>query len=621
MSKILESKSSNKYPKWFYAIGAIIPILFVLLLELILSITNYGTDYTTFVKISDQFENYKFFNPKLPLKYFGKSTVKPSVIPDGFLRIKGKNTFRICALGGSTTAGFPHPPNGSFPRLLKNILEDQYPNTEFEVVNLGISAINSITIRDIINDVLEEKPDLILIYAGHNEYYGALGAASNVSYFGSQALTRLGLELKNFRTFQLMENIIADVINFFNDEDKSGKTLMREMAGKDLVPFNSDAYNSGIDQFESNLKYILNKCADENVPVITGTLVANLLQTPLCKYSGCDSLVAEFNEITSDINEDAKDELYLIKDRDELRFRAPEKFNEIINNLAKSHNSKVVDIQKSFEKMSQFNIIGNNLMMDHLHPTHHGNQIIAKIFSEEISRSKIINSNFDPSSGKLKIRNETISLISYSILDSIFADFNIKYLMNDFPFNNPDNKISQLDIKLQNIEDSLAYDCINRKISWESAHIKLAENYLKNNRYFDYANEINILIDDKPFDKYPYFSAIKSLEKLNQTELVMYFLKKYYNYFNDVSTLKRIGDLYYKQKKNDDALNIYQKYLAISKYDAETYFNLSAIYFTEKNLPKAFENIKRCLEIDPKYPNAQRIYNGLVKMYANKPNQ
>ncbi len=50
---------------------------------------------------------------------------------------------------------------------------------------MGISAINSITLRDIIDDVLEENPDLIIIYTGHNEYYGALGPASNISGFNN----------------------------------------------------------------------------------------------------------------------------------------------------------------------------------------------------------------------------------------------------------------------------------------------------------------------------------------------------------------------------------------------------------------------------------------------------
>ena len=38
----------------------------------------------------------------------------------------------------------------------------------------------------------------------------------------------------------------------------------------------------------------------------------------------------------------------------------------------------------------------------------------------------------------------------------------------------------------------------------------------------------------------------------------------------------------------------------------------------KKNLDKAFENIKKCLELDPVYPNAKKIHDGLLKVYNSK---
>ena len=298
----------KRNPKWFYFVVILIPVTLIILLELLLNIFNHGHDFKTFVKISDQFENYKFFNPKLPLKYFGNSANTPSVIADGFKIDKEKNTFRVFALGGSTTAGFPHPPNGSFPRLLKEMLSDKYPEVDFELINLGVSAINSITIRDLIDDVLLEDPDLIIIYAGHNEYYGALGPASNISGRYNLFLKRVFLDLKQFRTVQLIENLIGGTISIFKGENSSGKTLMSEIAGEKLVPLGSEEYNSGIEQFEANLSYILESCKEDKIPIMIGTLASNLLQDPLCKYSGCDSLLTDFNSDINEFDEDSREE-------------------------------------------------------------------------------------------------------------------------------------------------------------------------------------------------------------------------------------------------------------------------------------------------------------------------
>jgi hypothetical protein len=41
--------------------------------------------------------------------------------------------------------------------------------------------VNSYTFYDKIDEILKEDPDAILIYAGHNEFYGELGIGSSKS--------------------------------------------------------------------------------------------------------------------------------------------------------------------------------------------------------------------------------------------------------------------------------------------------------------------------------------------------------------------------------------------------------------------------------------------------------
>lgn len=617
MRNSLENKKIKKYPKWFYAVAIIVPIVLVVLFELLLNFLNYGTDYSTFVKISDQFENYKFFNPNLPTKYFGNSPVTPSVIPDGFKKTKNENTYRIFVLGGSTTAGFPHPPNGSFPRILKDFLQIEYPFIEFEVINLGISAVNSITLRDIIDEVLNEDPDLIIIYAGHNEYYGALGISSNISSYNNLFIIRLALNLKEYRTFQLFENFIAELFSVLKSEKKLNKTLMSEFAGDKLVAFESSDYQFGISQFESNLEYLLSQCSQSKVPALVGTLVSNLMQEPLCKFSGCDSLVFEYELVIQKMLQDTKNKLYRIKDKDQLRFRAPEKFNEIIFNLSQKYNSHVFDVQKLFEDKSHLGIIGNNLMMDHLHPTFNGNKLIAKLLNKRITEEKLIKQNSFRRSMPAELINNSLNFLYYTKLDSIFAELRIRHLKSDFPFVKEKLNIAKPYYIEKTLEDSLAQSIISGKISWENAHLKLANSYLLKNDYYNYVNEINVLIQDKPFDKFPYLTAIKDLENAEQTELLIYILKKYYSNIPDIFAAKKLGNIYYNQKKYIDALFFYKKLLEIYQNDAEIYFNISAIYFANKDLQKALENIQKCISINPDYPNAKKIFNTLKKIYQD----
>jgi len=65
--------------------------------------------------------------------------------------------------------------------LLKHRLSHTFPNKNIEVINTGITAVNSYTLWDLTDDIIEQKPDLVIIYAGHNEYYGALGVGSIIT--------------------------------------------------------------------------------------------------------------------------------------------------------------------------------------------------------------------------------------------------------------------------------------------------------------------------------------------------------------------------------------------------------------------------------------------------------
>lgn len=567
-----------------------------------------------FVKISDQFEDYLFFNPNLPQKYFGNLTIRPSVIADGFKKNKDKITFRIFSLGGSTTAGFPHPQNGSFPRLLKNKLQKQYPLVNFEIINLGVSAINSITIRDIFDDVLAEEPDLIIIYAGHNEYYGALGPASNVSGFYNLFTTRLILKLKEFKTVQFIENIVGNIFALFSEKSAFDKTLMSELAGKNLVPLNSEMYWDGVNQFENNLEFILNRCDEKNVKTIIGTLASNIMQSPLCRFNGCDSLYDEFQTIINNPDYISKEKLIEVKEKDKLRFRAPEEFNKIIFKLDDKYKCNIVDLKKILEENSPNGIIGDNLMLDHLHPSYRGNELISEsLVSAIISDKEIVSKLNNIKSSKVILNSNIFN--NYTNLDSLFANLRIQHLKSDFPFAK-EKKHLTFPSAADRVEDKIAEEVVTGEISWESAHFKLANHYLKNGNIHGYLEELNILIEDKPFDKYTYLKLFKTLEEKKQIEPLKYFLHKYHNYFRDSFSALKLGHIYFEERNHQEAINYYNKCIPTTN-DPKLFFNLSAIYYELKDLNNALKYISRCLQLDPNYPNAKKIKNRLLQIYRS----
>ncbi len=84
---------------------------------------------------------------------------------------KRPNTFRIFCLGGSSTGGYPYfSPPGGFPKWIEIFLTSMYPFRNFEVINSGVSTYGSYRVSHVLSEIIEYDPDLILLYCGNNEF-------------------------------------------------------------------------------------------------------------------------------------------------------------------------------------------------------------------------------------------------------------------------------------------------------------------------------------------------------------------------------------------------------------------------------------------------------------------
>jgi tetratricopeptide (TPR) repeat protein len=110
--------------------------------------------------------------------YRGRNVVFPVEKPPG--------TRRIFVLGGSAAAGWPHPDDQIWTLDLERALERAFPDTRFEVLNIGAHAYPSYRVRLILESVLDFDPDAVVIYSGNNEFL------ESRSYLrGSRALAAL----------------------------------------------------------------------------------------------------------------------------------------------------------------------------------------------------------------------------------------------------------------------------------------------------------------------------------------------------------------------------------------------------------------------------------------------
>jgi tetratricopeptide (TPR) repeat protein len=611
--------SGRKYPVWFYFVPVLIPVVFFILLEGGLRLFHYGRDIETFIKISADYPDMLFMNPQIPFRYFSNIKTAPSVIPDGFKEVKNDSTFRVFVLGESSTAGWPFAPNASFSRHLKRKLTLLYPKNNIEIINLGITAVNTYTMRDLMPDVLKQKPDLIIFYNGHNEYYGALGAGSSESIGKSRFLINLMLRLQRFKTFELVKNVIRYFAGIFhgssgNAADDSNETLMSKMVGESLIAYNSETYLSGLKQFEDNMRDMLDMAKKAGVPVILGTLASNLKdQFPFISVNEpglerADKVYKEARESFAKGDYKKARELFIkAKELDALRFRAPEEINNIVRKLSREYGCPVAPVEEDFEAASPEGITGNNLMVDHLHPNLKGYQLMGESYYKTMKEYSLLPKGSQAISEKTADSTLRVNF-PFTRLDSTVSDIRLRILLGSYPFvpkGSPNHLLENL--KFNDFVDTLAGLIIDRKTYWEPAHIKAAEYFLRKKQFGAFKKEMNAVIEERPFNETAYGYTAEMLIKANLFRDAIPYLKKLQALKPGAYSTKWLGLLALDGKNYKEALYYLESSLQYAQNDPQVWYNLAGVYFNLKNNSKAIEALKRCLAISPGY-NAARVF-------------
>src|SRR5207247_10052298 len=83
-----------------------------------------------------------------------------------------------------------------------------FAEREFEVVNLVASAINSNVILDLSYDVVDYDPDLVLVYMGHNEFYGPDGVGASLVQKFFPSTIQWVYDLRNLRIVSLLLTLL-----------------------------------------------------------------------------------------------------------------------------------------------------------------------------------------------------------------------------------------------------------------------------------------------------------------------------------------------------------------------------------------------------------------------------
>ncbi len=594
----------------FNCVVIFIPIVIIAFTEIFLQIIDFNGNKSLFISMDGDMSTYKRCNPAVSQRYFRSLSTYPTPPKDIFLKEKPDNGYRIFVLGGSTTAGFPYGSNLTFPRILEKRLADTFLDMHIEVVNTAMSAINTYAFLDFIDEILSEQPDAILIYAGHNEFYGALGIGSMVSFGQIPQITRLYLKLNRFKIFQLLREIIGNVQQLIkfkktdSNPDNASNTLMTRIVKDKVIPYNDLLYIRGKEQFAENLSIIIKKIQDSDVNVIISELVSNIGD-----IEPFESVESNVNPKASDIYlsaiqyesdknfEAANSTYYLAKDLDALRFRAPEDFNHIIDSLAILYNVPIVNLKARFHEMSPNQIIGDELMIDHLHPNISGYFLIADAFYNEMMENDYITADW----ARKNTSDEYRKNWGYTSLDSIYADLTIKQLKAGWPFQEEGkiNSFLHSYIPKNPIEEIALKYLKDPEFGLEMAHLELAELYEDMGEYNKAYNEYQALFFTIPSEIKFHIAAARQLLQLKEfseaKQLLLKSLKIKMTYF----AYKWCGQIYLRENDVGKAIQYLEKARNFKQNDSQLLFNLARAHMVSGNINTATDYYNKLSKISP----------------------
>jgi len=542
----------------FKTLAILTPFIILFFLELILRLCDYGDNTDLFIKypldgrymVMNYYASEKFFPDTL------NSTVGNQEV---FTIKKAPNTVRIFVLGESTTIGFPFVPNGSFHRWLQFRLMQMYPDKNFEIINLSLTAVNSYTVLNFGKQLAQYQPDAVLIYTGHNEYYGALGVGSTTYVGSSHFMVQTLIALRGLKIVQLFNNGIQKLAVLFKaDKKPDGKSLMEDLAAHQHIAYGSADYQAGITQFTQNMTELCSTLNDEKIPVFLSTVVSNEKDQPPFVSAGTGSGSAAWNykagqlALSKGSYDTAKQYFDKAKELDELRFRAPEAINTSIKNIAAQFPYvHLVDTKSVFEQHSPNGITGHETIMEHVHPNLFGYALMSDAFYQAIQKQQLIKGTPDREISF----DELLKEMPITKMDSLKGAYQIMMLKTGWPFNQPISKQFRVDYSL---DGTLAVKVALGHLRWDNA---MGQLYRYDKKMGYYQAELKVL--EGMVLQYPQtqdfygLSGVLNANLKNYNQAAFYY-RKLFMLSNDPMTAEAVYQFYLKADDPARALTFVQ---------------------------------------------------------------
>ncbi|MGG7664723.1 hypothetical protein [Dyadobacter sp. BHUBP1] len=549
------------------------PFLVLLVLEGALRLFGYGHDLAVFTEDQAR-KGYLVLNPHASKRYFANQQNATYGNTEPFTAKKAPGVFRIFVLGESTTIGYPYMNNGSFHRWLQYRLLHTYPERDFEVINLSLTAVNSYTVLDFGKAVLEYEPDAVLVYTGHNEYYGAMGVAATKGIGQNRTLARLLMNLRGLRLTQLLASLTDGAIALVSGKELDlRENLMKRMAADQQIALGSEDYQAGLDQFRGNMNELADAFSARGIPLLISNLVSNekdlkpFISIPDKQGNSADAHYQSGSDLYKQgRHASAKKEFIIAKELDALRFRAPEALNTIIKDIAHTHKGvTLVHTRGLFEKHSAAGILGKETLLEHVHPNLQGYALLSEAFYQALRQTGLLPASSAEMPFEVLKKQMPITPVDY-----LKGEYEMMILKEGWPFNIP---MSAEEKREKTEEEKLAGALVVKQISWRDAMARLQRHYAAAKDTAGMLRVAEALVLDDPLNSVYFDNAGKLSIAMGLHRQAVNYLSKAFRMENSFERARMLFVILLRMDRPEEALP-YVRYAAANNTSR---FNLNEL--------------------------------------------
>jgi lysophospholipase L1-like esterase len=606
---------SPRRQRLFLALTLALPLLFFAAVEGVLRIVWPAGALPAFEAVPVRGGDLVVPSPRLGRRYFAGEEHPPVPPTDAFARRKPARGFRVFVLGESSAAGFPYPHNGTFSRVIRDALRDVLPGDSIEVVNLGLAATNSFTLVDLTQDVVDQHPDVVIVYAGHNEYYGALGVGSTVRIGSSPRLTRLYLRAQRLRTVAALRHVVTGLVRGRRTAatDSSAATFMESVAADQRIELGGHAYDAGIAQFRDNLTILLSTLRDARVPVLIASIASNVRDQPPFVSAANAAARTAYDDarraLAAGDSSRARALFVRARDLDVVRFRAPGAFNDVIRNVAATTGARYVPVAERFNELSPAHAPGHELFLEHVHPNRRGYALIARSFVETLLE------------GELRDRADRARLDSWdryearmelTPFDEQIVRHAVATITGRWPFVARDvSRYYRGTYRPVDTADSLALAVSRGGLPWAEAKVRIGAAMESRGRIDSALAEYRGLVRDAPFLELPNRLTGRALAAAGRLTEAKPYLERALHIQPSADAAYLLGEIALREKDYPRAIALLDAATRMAPTAPGPVYQLSLAFGLSRNIGAARGAAARVAQLDPSFPGLAEWMNTL----------